>query len=58
MLLRQTLFGAKYLFFDPFKNYEEKPNLYSWKANHRFKWRQFLPAVAGYVGANLKFFRE
>lgn len=53
--LRQTIFGVKYLFFDPFKNYVEKPNLYSWKANHRFKWRQFLPAFSGYVGANLNF---
>jgi hypothetical protein len=50
--LRQSVLGAKFLFYDPFKNYEEKPNLYSWKANKRFKWRQFLPAVAGYVGAN------
>ena len=45
--LKQTILGAKYLFYDPFKNYEEKPNLYSWKANKRFKWRQFIPALAG-----------
>ena len=44
--LKKTLFGAKYLVFDPFKNYEEKPNVYSWKANQKFKWRQLLPAVA------------
>lgn len=49
---RQMILGAKYLFYDPFKNYEEKPNLYSWKANHRFKWRQFIPALAGYAGCN------
>ncbi len=53
--LKKTLFGAKYLIYDPFKNYEEKVNLYSWKANHRFKWRQLLPAVAAYAGANLNF---
>ena len=53
--LKKTLFGAKYLIYDPFKNYEEKPNLYSWKANHRFKWRQLIPAVAVYGGANLNF---
>lgn len=53
--LRQTLLGAKYLFYDPFKNYEEKPNLYSWKANHRIKWRQFIPALAGYAGVNFNF---
>jgi hypothetical protein len=48
--IRNAIIGAKYLFYDPFKNYEEKPNLYSWKANHRFKWRQFIPALAGYAG--------
>lgn len=45
--------GAKYLVFDPYKNSEEeKPNLYSWKANHSFKWKHLLPAVAVYAGAN------
>lgn len=53
--LRTTVLGFKYLVYDPFKNYEEKPNLYSWKANHRFKWRQFRPAVAVYAGTNLNF---
>ena len=53
--LKKTLFGAKYLVFDPFKNYEEKPNVYSWKANQKFKWRQLLPAVAVYAGINLNF---
>ena len=52
---KQLTLGAKYLIYDPFKNYEEKPNLYSWKANHRFKWRQLIPAVAVYGGANLNF---
>ena len=53
--LKKTLFFFFYLIYDPFKNYEEKPNLYSWKANHRFKWRQLIPAVAVYGGANLNF---
>jgi hypothetical protein len=53
--LKKTLFGAKYLVYDPFKNYEEKPNVYSWKANQKFKWRQLLPAVAVYAGVNLNF---
>lgn len=53
--LKKTLFGAKYLVYDPFKNHEEKPNIYSWKANHRFKWRQLIPAVAVYGGVNLNF---
>ncbi|WP_308993567.1 transporter [Mariniflexile litorale] len=45
--------GAKYLVYDPYKNSEnEKPNLYSWKANHRFKWRSLIPAVSIYAGAN------
>ena len=45
--------GAKYLVYDPYKNAEEdKPNLYSWKANHRFKWKSLIPAVAVYIGAN------
>lgn len=50
--LRQLTLGAKYLIYDPFKNYEEKVNIYSWKANQKFKWRQFIPAVAAYAGAN------
>lgn len=45
--------GAKYLVYDPLKNAEEdKPNLYSWKANHRFKWKSLIPAVAVYAGVN------
>lgn len=50
--LRQTVFGAKYLFYDPFKKAPEKPNIYSWKANHRMSWKQFIPAISGYVGVN------
>ena len=45
--------GAKYLVFDPYKNAEEdKPNLYSWKANRQFKWKSLIPAVSVYLGAN------
>ena len=45
--------GAKYLVYDPYKNAEEdKPNLYSWKANRKFKWKSLIPAVAVYAGAN------
>lgn len=45
--------GAKYLVYDPYKNSEEeKPNIYSWKANHSFKWKHLIPAVAVYAGAN------
>jgi hypothetical protein len=55
--LRQTTIGAKYLLYDPFKNLrEDKPDLYSWKANHsnKFNWKQLIPAVALYGGFNLR----
>jgi hypothetical protein len=45
--------GAKYLVYDPYKNAEdEKPNLYSYHANKKFKWKHLIPAVAVYAGAN------
>jgi Putative MetA-pathway of phenol degradation len=45
--------GAKYLVYDPNKNAgEDKPNLYSWKANHSFKWNSLIPAVAIAAGVN------
>jgi hypothetical protein len=52
---RQTNLGAKYLIYDPFKNYEKKVNFYSWKANQRFNWRQLVPAVSVFAGANFVF---
>ncbi|TBX65754.1 transporter [Flavobacterium silvisoli] len=51
--LKQFTIGAKYLVYDPFIK-QDKPNLYSWKANHKFSWKQFIPAVAVYGGLNLK----
>ena len=46
--------GAKYLFFDPYRDKElEKPNLYSWKANNSFHWRDLIPAISVYAGAIL-----
>lgn len=53
--IKQTFLGAKYLIFDPTKNYETKPNFYSWKANHKFSYRSFIPAVGVYAGFNLNF---
>lgn len=50
---KQVTIGAKYLLYDPFIK-QDKPNLYSWKANHKFSWKQFIPAVAIYGGLNLK----
>lgn len=50
---KSVTIGAKYLVFDPYKNEENnKPNLYSWKANHSFKWKSLIPAIAVYAGAN------
>lgn len=50
--LKQTVLGAKYLIYDPFKNYEKKVNVYSWKANQQFDWHQLIPAVSVFAGAN------
>ncbi|SNR65345.1 Putative MetA-pathway of phenol degradation [Maribacter sedimenticola] len=48
--------GLKYLVYDPFKNPEaNKPNLYSWRANHKFQFKNLLPAVSLYGGANFVF---
>jgi hypothetical protein len=53
--LRSTVFGGKYLIYDPNKYYEEKVNIRSWKANQGFKWRQLIPSVGVFAGANLNF---
>ena len=50
--LRQTTLGAKYLVYDPFKKADEKPNIYSWRANHKFRWKRLIPAVSAYAGLN------
>lgn len=50
--MKQTILGAKYLIYDPFKNREKKVNVYSWKANHSFNWKQLIPAVSVFAGAN------
>ena len=49
---RQTVLGAKYLVYDPYKNYEPTANIYSYKANHSFNWHQLIPAVSVFAGAN------
>lgn len=53
--LRTTILGAKYLIYDPFKNYERKINVYSWKANQGFDLHQLIPAVSLFAGANFNF---
>ena len=50
--MKQTVLGAKYLIYDPFKNYEKRINIYSWKANRSFNWHQLIPAVSVFAGAN------
>jgi hypothetical protein len=50
---KQSILGAKYLIYDPFKNYEKNINVYSWKANHSFNWHQLIPAVSVFAGANI-----
>jgi len=55
--LRQTVLGAKYLLYDPFKNaVQDKPNIYSWKANHKkkFSFKDLIPAISVYAGFNLR----
>jgi hypothetical protein len=53
--------GAKFMVYDPMMNYEKKVNKYSWKANHKFDWHQFIPAIAVYGGLTInndaKFYR-
>lgn len=45
-------FGAKYLIYDPKKGKEDKPNLYSYWDNRKFKWKNLIPAVSSYIGIN------
>jgi len=53
---KSNTLGLKYLFYDPYKNMEEdNPNLRSWKANQRFKWKTLIPAVSINAGANFAF---
>jgi hypothetical protein len=51
--LKQTVVGAKYLIYDPYKNYEKKIDLLSWKKNQAFDWHQLIPAVSVFAGANM-----
>ncbi|NHF59197.1 transporter [Flavobacteriaceae bacterium TP-CH-4] len=46
--------GLKYLIYDHYKNPERnKPNLYSWKANYGFKWKNLIPSISIYGGTTL-----
>ena len=46
--------GVKYLIYDPYKT-PDKINVYSWKANNSFRWKDLIPAVSVYGGVNLNF---
>ena len=53
---RSNTLGAKYLVYDPYRKRQlEGPNLLSWKANNRFQWKDLIPAVSVYAGANFDF---
>ena len=56
--LKTTTIGFKYLIYDPMKNYEKKIDVKSWKANHKYDWRQLIPSVAAYAGININSNRE
>ena len=46
-------FGAKYMVYDPNKNYSPKRDVISWKASHKISYRALIPAIAVYAGFNL-----
>ncbi len=50
---KTSTIGAKYLVFDPNRMPDKKPDLKSWKNNHKFSYRNLIPAVAVYAGANI-----
>ena len=53
---RSNTLGAKYLFYDPYrKMVQNGPNLYSWRANNKFQWKDLIPAISFYAGANFDF---
>jgi hypothetical protein len=53
--MKKSIVGAKFLLYDPHKNYKEKVNIISWYANQGFKWRQFIPAISFFGGINVNF---
>jgi hypothetical protein len=60
--LESTLLGVKYLIYDPYKYEKEEINLYSYRANHRFRWKSLIPVVSIYAAGVFDFtvnpFRE
>lgn len=52
--LENVQLGAKYLIYDPYKK-EDEPNLYSYHANFKFKWKTLIPAISVYAGGVFDF---
>ena len=51
--IKEFKIGFKYLIFDPYKDYDDSPNVYSYRANQKFKWRSLVPAIAVMSGINI-----
>ena len=49
---RELKIGLKYLILDPLKDYDESPNVYSYRANNKFKWKKIIPAISVMMGIN------
>ena len=52
--IKKMTVGFKCLLYDPYKKFN-KPNIYSYIANHSFHWKNLIPAVSLYAGANFNF---
>ena len=52
--IKKMIVGFKCLIYDPYKKFN-KPNIYSYIANHSFHWKNLIPAVSIYAGANFNF---
>ena len=52
--LKTSTIGGKYLIYDPNKKAStKKPDLYSWKKNNSFSWKEMIPALGVYAGVNI-----
>lgn len=45
--------GGKYLIYDPRKNMDNKPNVYSYWSDKKFKLKNLIPAISVYLGLNI-----
>jgi len=45
--------GAKYLVFDPRKNEDDSPNVYSYWADKKFNFKNLIPAISIFIGLNV-----